>query len=254
MTCSLISRAWVYRTRKYLFSTLTFTNENLPTWHSVVATPKPNKGSRKRRLPAASCPPSPSHAPLSSYVTSLNLSSTPSRAMSGDFESALIQASTHFSAFVNLNSLTLSGISFTVFWGTPLKACFGPLGETVRKLRLSECSLDWKVLAFLKLFTHLEELELNRNTWTDSRFSKLTGVLQKGQDPVLRGSFTALNFTNARIGLLGCLSTTRVEYHTITLGSNRSSTFSPLDPLFAKCKDHLMTLIFQTPYSHNDGQ
>ena len=255
ITCSLISRAWVYRARKYLFSTLALTDKNLPTWHNVVVTlPKPNKGSRKQQLPPTSCPPSPSCAPLSSYVTSLKLAPTYSQAMSGDFESALLRASTHFSVFINLYSLTLSAISFVAFWGPQLKACFGSFGETVRELRLLMCSLDWKVLAFLKLFTRLELLKLDGNAWTNSRLLKWASVLQEG--PVLRNILIVSNFTDANIELFDYLSTTRVEYRTISLGYNTASTFSPLNTLFAKCKDHLLALILTAADSTTpaDGQ
>ena len=242
-TCSLISRAWSHRARKHLFSTLMLTSNNLQGWCWIMMTPMPYKGPRKQQSPT-SCPPSP-YAPLPSHVTSLILAASCSQAFSGEFEAGLHLASIHFSAFIHLSSLYLSGvsISFIAFSGAPLEATFGSFGKTVRNLRLEVCSLDWKVLAFLKLFTNLEELEIEKNIWVDYKFVRWTGFPEN--DTVLRGSFTASGFEDENIRLLDSLSSAKIEYHTITLGYNSSSTFRQFNNLFAKCKDHLETLVLR---------
>ena len=246
ITCSLVSRVWAYRTRKHLFPTLTLTDKTLPTWHSTVMRPTPNEGSGKRPVPRTTCPPSPSYPPsfLSSNVTSLKLAPTSnSQDTSDDFEQALVRASTHLSAFVNLNSLTLYKISLTAFWDLSLRACFGAFGETVCELKLLKCLLEEEVLTLLQLFTHLEALELDGNEWISNGLFE-TNVSQQ-DPPVLRGSFTASNFTDADIRVLGHLLdfTTGVECHTITLGYNPVSTFGWLNTLFTRCKGHLKTLV-----------
>ena len=237
ITCSLISRAWVNRSRKYLFSSLTLTSKNLSAWCAVVAT-------QMQQQPPKSSPLSPSYAPPSPYVTSLQFASEISQVGSGNFEEALVRASTHFSAFVNLSSLTLFAVSvsFIAFMGAPLEACFGSLGKTVRKLKLDVCALDWMFLAFLKLFTHLEELELNENIWVDYKLIPWTSA--PGNHPTLCGSFEITGFTDANIKILDSLSPARIKYHTITIGYNRSSTFSQFNTLFSRCKGHLKTLVF----------
>ena len=245
MACSLISRAWVYRARGHLFSTLILNHKTLLTWCSIVMTPTPNTDSEVQPLTHAICPASPSYAPsrLSSHVISLKLVPAYTQTPSNRFEAALLRANTHLSAFINLTSLTLSSISFVAFQDASLRACFESFAEPVCKLKLSNCVLDGKVPAFLKLFAHLEALELDANLWigTPQELPDWASISQEDM-PVLRGSFKASGFTNSRIGLLDCLSTMRLEYHTITLGYNPTSAFQRLNTLFTKCKDHLKTL------------
>ena len=241
--CSLISRAWVYRTRKHLFSKLTLTDKTLPAWCSVVVTPTSGTPSAEHAHPHATCP-SPSYTPslLSSHVTSLHLAFTYPQTPSNPFEEALLRADTHFTAFINLNSLTLSAISFIALQSATIRACFGPFAKSVRELKLSVCSLDGKFSAFLKMFTHLEALELNGNTWTSRKLPEWTDVLPNGL-PTLPGSFKASNITHAGIGLLDAISTVRAECHTITIGHSPSPTYRQFNALFAKCKDHLEILV-----------
>ena len=227
--CSSISRAWVHRTRKYLFSTLTLTDKTLPLWCAVAVTPTSTTRSGEQISPPPYASPR-----LSSHVTSLKLAPTYS---SNNFEEVLLRAGTNFSAFVNLKSLTLSRVPFVALHDASLRACFGSLAETVRELKFSMCSLDEKVLTFLKLFAHLEALELDGNVWAPN------GLLTTDIPQTLRGSFKVSNFVNTNIGLLDLFSAPRIEYHTITLGYNPSSTFGRLNILFAECKDHLKTLI-----------
>ena len=245
LACSSISRAWVYRTRKYLFSTLTLTDKTLPLWCAVVVTPT-------LTTPSGEQTPSSPYASsrLSSHVTSLKLAPAHPSII---FEQLLLRAGTHFSAFVNLKTLTLSAISFVAFQHASLRACFGHFAETVQELKLSMCFLDEKILTFLKLFTHLEALELDRNAWTP------TGLLTTDIPhtvPVLRGSFKVSNLANTNIGLLDLFSAPRIEYHTITLGFNPSSTFGRLNILFKECRNHLETLVLTAADSTSpfDGQ
>jgi hypothetical protein len=261
MTCSLISRAWVDRARKHLFSAsrLFLTSKNLSAWCAVV---EAHEDSR----PLAFRSQSPSYAPFPSYVTSLQFAPNISLALSGNFERALLRASIHFSAFENLSSLTLSAISiaFIAFMGAPLEACFGSFGKTVRRLKVDMCALDWKLLVFLKLFTNLEELELRENTWVDYKLLPWTSTPWNA-GTVLRGSLKVSGFTDARLGfndanikILNSLSAGITKYHTITLGYNPPSTFSQFNTLFAKCKDYLKTFVLTKldggPLAEAEGQ
>ena len=146
---------------------------------------------------------------------------------------------------VNVRSLTLNSVSvsFIAFLRANLEACFGSLGKTVRELRLEVCALDWKLLAFLKLFSRLEALEINDSMWVNFKFVPPTGVLES--DTVLRGSFTTSGFkgfTDENIRKLDSLSAARLKYHTITLGYSSPSIFSHFNT-FARCKDHLEKLV-----------
>ena len=74
------------------------------------------------------------------------------------------------------------------------------------------CFLDEKILTSLKLFTHLEALELDGNVWTP------TGLLTTDIPQTLQGSFKISNFVNTNIGLTRPLLRTknrknRVPYH-----------------------------------------
>lgn len=236
VACSLISRAWVSRTRKYLFSKLTLTDKTLPLWCGIVVGP-----TTPRKL--NSYPPPSSPRPLSRlspYVTSLQLAlKTTSQGVFGAGQ--LLQAGSHLSAFTNLKSFTLTAVSFLGFNDASLKACFGSLAGGVSELKLWVCSLDQeRLFGILRLFVRLESLEIHGGVWERNRSA--------GKDlPTLRGSFMASQFTDKNCGLLKSLATTEVEYHTITLGRNLLSTFPEFNALLVKCKNHLKTLSLTSP-------
>ncbi|KAF9653283.1 hypothetical protein BDM02DRAFT_1885817 [Thelephora ganbajun] len=246
IACSLTCKAWVHRTRKHLFSKLTLTDETLLIWCGYVET-----SAWKPQSLSDIYPPVPSSHPpyrLASHVTSLQVvpKYSPNSPKSlGVVE--LYRAKLHLSAFTQLKSLALTAVSFASFDSAPLEACFGSLAETVRGLKLSMCILDeMRFFAFLRLFTRLESLEVNGNVWPSGRRAGTAKALQKDL-PTLRGSFTVSGFTDSENGLLDSLVTTRVEYHTITLGHNPPLAFPKLNALFAKCKDHLRTLSLTAP-------
>ena len=249
IACSLTSRTWVYRTRKHLFSKLTLTDETLPIWCGIVATPAKGSRNQPRLVPGSHPPPSSSYAPswVSFHITSLQLvpKYTPdSKNQLGVYE--LLQAKSHLSAFINLKSLTLTALVFTTFDDASLKACFGSLAETVSELKLSVCLLDEeRFFALARMFTGLESLEVNGNVWNESASVGETESLEKDL-PTLRGSFTASQIIG-NVGLLESLATAKAEYHTITLGWNHPSTFPKFNALFARSKDHLRTLILTRP-------
>ena len=66
----------------------------------------------------------------------------------------------------------------------------------------------------------------------------------------LRGSFTASKFSKKDEEMLDFLATTKMEYHTITLGYSHPSMVPKLSILLASCKDHLETL-FLTALERN---
>ena len=235
ITCSLVSRAWVYRTRKHLFSTLELTDKTLITWSRVILAPLP-----RTTRPHTSSPYPSSWLP--SCVTTLKLFPTYSPA-SNNFEAALLRANAHLSAFTNLKTLTLSAVWLQSFREASLGACFGSLAKTVRELKLSMCSLGEKFFAFLKLFTHLESLELDENIWIRGDSAKPPRGLPEDL-PTLRGSFAISNSTDKDDGLVDFLITARVEYDTITIGHSPTSAFPTLNALFKKCKNHLRVLAF----------
>ena len=125
--------------------------------------------------------------------------------------------------------------------------CFGSLAGTVRDLKLLMCLISQRKLSlFLRLFTRLESFEVEGNTWFHPTTDSGTRAPEEDQI-VLRGSFTASEFTNENYEMLDFLATTKVEYHTITLGNNHYLTFPKLNALFEKSKNHLETLILATP-------
>ena len=242
--CSLISRAWVYRTRKHLFSTLKLTSDSLVTWCEVIAAPTPETEHPVPRT--TSRPPASSSygsSWLSSYVISLKLIPAYSPV---HIKAALLRVNAHLSAFINLKTLTLYAIRIHSFEEASLRACFGPFAKTVRELKIWMCSLGWNFLAFLKVFTHLESLELDGSLWARNNFAGPPRVLPEDL-PKLRGSFSVSGSANTDtrfLNLLGLLANARLEYHTITIAYDTTSTFPGLNALFAKCKDHLRMLNF----------
>ena len=231
--CSLTSRAWVYRTRKHLFATLKLTDKTLVAWCWVIVAPLPQPDRPLTSSPYAS-------SWLPSCVTSLDLSSSYSRS-SGIFEDALLRANTYLSAFINLKTLTLSAVSLTTFSEASLTTSFGSLGKTVRKLELWKCSLGSRLFTLLKLFIHLESLELDWNAWSYKNLPEPPRVPPEDL-PTLRGSLTISRVTKEDDGLVNFLATARVECHAITIGCGTTSAFNPFGALFAKCGDHLRTL------------
>lgn len=220
------------------------TDRTLPVWCGIVVTPTAT-GSKPQPLPGSYPPVSSSYASsrLSSYVTSLQLVPKYSRysSISGGLGAKeLLLAKSHLSAFTHLESLTLAAISFIGFDDASLEACFGSLAGTVHELKLWMCLLDeQRFCAFLRLFTRLKSFVVNGNVWLSSESTGKAKTL-----PTLRGSFTASEFTDENDGLLDILTTTRAEYHTISLGYNFPPTFHKLNVLFSKCKSHLETVSF----------
>ena len=249
IACSLTCRGWVRRTRRHLFSKLTLTDKTLPVWCGIVVTPR-TTGSILNLRPffESSHPyPSPSSAPssLSSYIKSLQLVPTYSPTPNNLGAHDLLQAKSHLSAFPHLKSLTLAAISFISFNDTSLKACFGSLAETVRELKLAMCVLDEHRFApFLRVFNRLESLEVDGNVWYRTLVGPMPNPLQEDA-PTVRGLFVASGFTQENDGLLDYLSTTKLEYHTITVGHNHH--LKKFDVLFAKCKNHLKKLTLTAP-------
>jgi len=104
------------------------------------------------------------------------------------------------------------------------------------------CLLDEdKFSPFLRLFTRLESLRVDGNTWHPSVYSLKMKTFEKNQI-TLRGSFTASKFSDKNQGMFDSLAAAKMEYHTITFGYNHHSTVPKLSVLLAKCKDHLETL------------
>jgi hypothetical protein len=246
IACSLISRAWVYRTRKHLFSTLTLTDETLPVWCGIVVAPTTATGSEPQSIPngSSSCP---SHW-LSSHVTSLQLVPRYSRTSKRGLSAAeLVRVKSHLSAFTHLESLTLTAVPLSTFDDASLEACFGSLAKTVQELKLSSCLLDQeRLFALVRLFTCLESFHASGNMWMGNSFAAKTEGLER-ERPALRGSFTASEFIDEFDGLLESLATAEAEYHTITLGWNHPLTIAKFNALFAKCKNHLKTVSLTAP-------
>lgn len=238
---SLTSKSWGSRTRKYLFSKLTLTDKTLPVWCKTVAIPIPSTDATPQLL---ADPHPPVSSALSSYVTSLKITtaySYPETGLMGEPE--LLQAKLHLSAFTNVKSLILGPISFITFKYASLETCLGSLAATVRELKLSFCFLDEdSIFAILRVFSHLESLELDGNLWVHN-----PPLTSQNGPPTLRGSFTASGFLKESQGLLDLLATARVEYHTFTIGNNHRSTLSNFNTLLEKCGDHLKTLILTAP-------
>ena len=243
IACSLTCRAWVHRTRKHLFSKLTLTDKTLPVWCGTVVTPNTD-GSNPQPLPNSYPPPASSYASswLSSYTTSLHLvpKYDPVK-QNGIGARELLLAKTHLSAFTNLESLTLTAISFAAFDNDSLEACFGSLSETVRNLKLAACHVYEKNFSsFLRMFAHLESFEVEGNAW----YRSPSGPGLVGTDPItLRGSFALSELEDGNYGMLDFLMSQKMEYQTITLGKNAIEAYPQLNALFAKCKD-LKTLCF----------
>ena len=242
--CSLISRAWVHRTRKYLFSTLKLTSDSLITWCEDIVTPTPDI---QQSLPHTTSRP-PALSPYvsswpSSFVTSLCLVAVHSPA-SNNIETVILRTDAHLSAFINLKTLTLSLASLTDFQEASLRTCFGPLAKTVRELNFSSCSLDRSFFTFLKVFTHLESLELDGSVWDHNSLAGSPHRVLPQDLPTLRGSFAALGFANPDTQFFDLLANVRLEYHTITIAYGAITEFRPFNTLFAKCKDHLRMLTF----------
>ena len=245
--CSLTSRAWVYRTRKHLFWKIILTDKSLPTWREIVLDPKPSTDSESQpqRPPASSS--SYTSSWISSCVISLQLVPKYYARRSNNFGPIqFFQAKSHLHAFTSLKTLDLAAISFTNLQdrGVSLVECFGPLADTVRELKLSFCTLDeGSLFAFLRLFSNLDSLELHGNRW----YSSIPAVFWQKDPPSLRGSLTVSEITHANVDLLETLVIASVQYHTIIIGYNETSTIREFNVLFESCKDHLERLILTAP-------
>ena len=108
-------------------------------------------------------------------------------------------------------------------------------------MELSKCSLGRRLFTFLKLFIHLESLELDWNAWSYNNLPEPPRVSPEDL-PTLRGSLTISHVAKEDYGFVNFLATARVECHAITIGCGMTLAFSPFSALFAKCGDQLRTL------------
>ena len=175
--CSLISRAWVYRTRKHLFSTLKLTSDSLVTWCEVIAAPTPETEHPVPRT--TSRPPASSSygfSWLSSYVISLKLIPAYSPV---HIKAALLRVNAHLSAFINLKTLTLYAIRIHSFEEASLRVCFGPFAKTVRELKIWMCFPGLELSRILEsvhppriIGTRWELMGSQQLCWTAPRFAR----------------------------------------------------------------------------------
>ena len=193
-------------------------------------------GDTKSQPPPNFCPPLASSYAYY-YVTSLQLVPKYDLTPPHDFGvRELPRAKTHLSAFTNLESLTLTLISFASFGDDSLKACFGALSKTVRNLGLLSCDIYRENFSsFLRLFTRLKSFEIEGNRWHPSPNAHANAVGKRRI--LLRGSFTLSELKARDYGMLDFLMGQRMEYHTITLDHNVLSERAKLNVLFTKCKN-----------------
>ena len=140
--CSLVSKPWVYRSRKYLFETVRLPRCLLLKWLA--------------RIPASPVPPLGPHH----HVRSLTLQPIKVPAVFC-IQETLVD---HLSSFTQLSNLDITGSHWAgwvdAFSDSVLVAkCFGGFGQTLRKLELTRVYLNLGALkALLDVFPHLEQL------------------------------------------------------------------------------------------------
>jgi len=131
--CSLVSRAWVHRSQKHLFSKVVFEGTNFDYWCSDV---RPGKDGPSR------------------HVTHLHCDA----GYPDVYPDVFVDHGEYFSYFTNLRTLHLSGAGLHQ---VEYVFTFMRLRSTVRSLALEKCKMDINdLVTFLRPFTNLESLSI----------------------------------------------------------------------------------------------
>jgi len=160
--CSLVSRAWLGRSHKHLFSKVEFDHGRLHDWCSTV---RPGENGPSR------------------YVTRLHYRAD----YLGAYPESLVNDYGYMSYFTNVQTLHLSGVGLH---RTEYVFSLMQLRSTVRFLELASCKMNINdLVTFLRPFTNLESLSL----W-GIYISHDKKLEKRGRLPTLKGQLD-LNLT-----------------------------------------------------------
>jgi len=209
--CSLVSSQWLYRSRKYLFHEMRFTNVRFSKWCDAV---RPGDGG-----------PSP-HVAILDYHAGF------------DFTEArqLAQHHRHLSSFTNLQEFHLRATPVYCFTEGELSMCFKQMGRSVRSVSLPACEMTVnELVSFVRHFVKLERLSIidpiaHSAVLDDSvEFPTLSGVLE------LQYLFVG----QGRWDFVHQLSLLPLTFHTVVLEAIHISLLAPINELLATCRETL---------------
>lgn len=166
--CSLVSKSWHCRSRRWLFETIVV--KSLDFRFDLVHSRSPNLFPGKwGDVPVGS--PSIAYTlklVVARYARTLHLVQyPPTRWMKPGL---LLQYSNHFSTFVNVTSLTIDSLSIYLFNQADLRVVFGHFFNTVTELSLDAPeSTPQDLIAFLRHFSRLDNLSISDPEWVRAR-------------------------------------------------------------------------------------
>ena len=219
-SCSLVSKRWVYRSQHHIFSRIIISSQqSFQRWC--------------KNIPLASCPVSthtrtlsmlqPTHA---QWLTPLLLS----------------PATNHFSAFSNVKTLALSGITTRGLQDAQLLAdCLRRLGSSVTSLKL----LYWRaspasLINCICLFPHVDDLDI----YCPDILAGLPMRKAYPSTPLFRGRLS-LRFENGRGSIdrfLRLLSQLRTRFREVNISVNFIGGQTLLLPFLESCSKSVQKL------------
>ena len=146
LTCSLVTKAWLARSRRHLFNKITLNGDRAKKWCSTFR---------------------PGQNGVSNLVRTLRLQQTPQGHPWLDTKS-LDAISDHFSSFQYVENLSFTGVDLSSFEPGSLARNFLHHGPSLRSLDLFSASANYSALStFLQLFPNLKVLYIHDPTLCD---------------------------------------------------------------------------------------
>jgi len=209
---SLVSRAWVSRSQKYLFPTIKFDNGRFRDWSAMVR---------------------PGENGPSSYVTRLHYRVDYYNA----YPESLVNHRVYLSYFTNVQTLHLLGVGLN---RTEYVSGFMQLRSTIRSLELKNCCMNVNdLVTFLRPFTDLESLSLwNPYVRNDAKLDK------RRELPTLKGQLDLCIGPHVGNSFLCELSRLPLALSKITL-ENKTGVKEGVDRLLSASRKTLAVIILE---------
>ena len=191
VTCSLVGKTWLARSRHHLFNRVALNKDGATKWSSSIR---------------------PGLDGVSYLVRTLTLQQTQGCRWLGT--ESLDAMTDHFSSFQHVENLSVTWLDLSDFEPGSLAFHFAHYGSSLRSLRLSYLSADYSTLiSFLELFPNLEDLLIHTPDLCDDdpplRISRTS--------PVLRRSLKLLSFDLASSPFISRIASLDLRFSSISV-------------------------------------
>ena len=191
VTCSLVAKAWLARSKHHLFNRVTLNKDGATKWRSSIR---------------------PGSDGVSYLVRTLTLQQAQGYRWLGT--ESLDAMTDHFSSFRHVENLFITWLDLSDFKPGSLPFHFAHYGSSLRSLRLSYLSADYSTLvSFLELFPNLEDLLIHTPDLCDDDPPLRT----PRTSPALHRSLNLLSFDSASSPFVSHLAGLDLQFSSISV-------------------------------------